>query len=105
MENRGNRRRASWRWGMGVWTAAVVLGSGLTLWLQDAAEPPPTAGWEDTRTRPVPGVPEDREFRCVPPELPPDLEDGVVATACLYAYDASGGMAGSPVPGWRPVRQ
>jgi hypothetical protein len=78
---------AVWRWGVGIWTAVVIVGGGLTLWLQDAAEPPPPAGWERSGTGPAPDLPEDRETRCPVPEPPPGVEDGVVATACLLTTD------------------
>lgn len=84
----------------------MVVAGGLTWWLQEAAEPPRPAGWEETRPSPA-GVPEDwMESRCPLPEIPPDVEDGVVATACLYAYDTSGGVDGlPPLQGSRSVRQ
>jgi hypothetical protein len=50
-------RRRPWRWAVVTWTVAVVAGGGLTLWLQDSAQPPPRARWEESRT-PVP-VPTD----------------------------------------------
>ncbi|MFF6810379.1 hypothetical protein ACFZAG_10885 [Streptomyces sp. NPDC012403] len=51
---------AVWRWGVGIWTAVVIVGGGLTLWLRDTAEPPPPAGWERTDPSPTPDLPEDR---------------------------------------------
>ncbi|MEU3611484.1 hypothetical protein ABZ725_04075 [Streptomyces sp. NPDC006872] len=36
----GSSRRRMWRWAVGAWLAAVVVAGGLTLWLQDSAEPP-----------------------------------------------------------------
>lgn len=42
----GGRRRL-WRWVLAVWTVTVVVGGGLTLWLQDSAEPQRPAGWEE----------------------------------------------------------
>ena len=35
-----------WRWAAGVWAALVLVGGGLTLWLQDLNEPDPPARWE-----------------------------------------------------------
>ncbi|MFC8424394.1 hypothetical protein ACFUN7_26535 [Streptomyces sp. NPDC057236] len=85
MESRRNgRRRALWRWGVGAWTAAVIVGGGLTLWLRDAAEPPPPIGWEDARPGPTPGLPSDWRTRCPPTGIPPGVEDGLVATACRH---------------------
>ncbi|WP_406332779.1 hypothetical protein [Streptomyces sp. NBC_00203] len=42
----GGRRRL-WRWVLAVWTVTVVVGGGLTLWLQDSAEPQRPSGWEE----------------------------------------------------------
>ncbi|WP_327317769.1 hypothetical protein [Streptomyces sp. NBC_01235] len=36
----GRNRRRLWRWVVGAWVAAVAVGGGLTLWLQNSAEPP-----------------------------------------------------------------
>ncbi|MEU6217082.1 hypothetical protein ABZ845_06085 [Streptomyces sp. NPDC047022] len=49
MTGAGGRRRA-WRWAAGVWAALAVTGGGLTLWLQDANEPPPPAQWQEAPT-------------------------------------------------------
>jgi hypothetical protein len=51
-----------WRWAAGVWTALVVTGGALTLWLQDANEPRPPVRWEDA---PTPSLSADvREMPC-----------------------------------------
>ncbi|MGV9563986.1 hypothetical protein [Streptomyces sp. NPDC003480] len=42
-----------WRWVAGVWAALVLVGGGLTLWLQDRNEPDPPARWERA---PAPGL-------------------------------------------------
>ncbi|MFD7698963.1 hypothetical protein [Streptomyces caelestis] len=68
---------AVWRWGVGIWTAVVVVGGGLTLWLRDEAEPPSPARWERTEPGQAPHLP-----GCPPPEPPPDVEDGLVAVVC-----------------------
>jgi hypothetical protein len=47
----GGRRRA-WRWAAGVWAVLVLTGGGLTLWLQDANEPPPPVQWYEAPTSP-----------------------------------------------------
>jgi hypothetical protein len=73
---------AVWRWGVGIWTAVVIVGGGLTLWLRGEAEPPPPAGWERAEPSPTPRLGE-----CPAPEPPPGVEDGVVATACLVTTD------------------
>nr|WP_309063964.1 hypothetical protein [Streptomyces sp.] len=73
-----------WRWAVGVWVAIVVIGGGLTLWLQDANEPPPPVGWEEAEASPVPGPPDGWETLCPVPEPAPRGEDGATAYACLY---------------------
>ena len=69
-------RRRLWRWALLVWAALVVVAGGLTLWLQDSAEPPGPAGWE--RSSPTPSLPEGWESACA--GATPD-EEG--RTACL----------------------
>ncbi|WP_330307231.1 MULTISPECIES: hypothetical protein [unclassified Streptomyces] len=49
----GGRRRL-WRWVLAVWMVTVVVGGGLTLWLQDAAEPERPGGWEKNQESPAP---------------------------------------------------
>ncbi|WP_037872280.1 hypothetical protein [Streptomyces sp. NRRL S-37] len=73
---------AVWRWGVGIWTAVVIIGGGLTLWLREEIEPPPPVGWERTDPSATPHLP-----RCPVPELPPDVEDGTVATSCILTAD------------------
>ena len=50
----GLSRRNAWRWAVAVWAALVVVAGGLTLWLQDSAEPPPPRGWENANPGPTP---------------------------------------------------
>ncbi|KOT38869.1 hypothetical protein ADK41_15440 [Streptomyces caelestis] len=78
---------AVWRWGVGIWTAVVIVGGGLTLWLQDEAEPPSPARWERTEPDPTPVLPEGWETRCPVPEPSPGAEDGLVAIACRVTTD------------------
>lgn len=56
-------RRRLWRWAVTVWAVAVVVGGGLTLWLQDSGEPPEPYGGEETAL-PTPSLPEDIESLC-----------------------------------------
>ncbi|MFI5568813.1 hypothetical protein ACIA6T_15985 [Streptomyces sp. NPDC051740] len=70
------------RWGVGIWTAVVIVGGGLTLWLQDETEPPSPAGWERTDPSTTPHLPE-----CPVPEPPPDVEEGLVAVVCPGTTD------------------
>ncbi|MFM9610024.1 hypothetical protein [Streptomyces niveiscabiei] len=42
------------RWVVAVWVALVVVGGGVTLWLQDSARPPVHMGWYDARSTPTP---------------------------------------------------
>ncbi|MFI9151908.1 hypothetical protein [Streptomyces sp. NPDC053367] len=39
-----------WRRAVLCWAVLVVVAGGLTLWLQDSAQPPPDARWEEYRT-------------------------------------------------------
>ncbi|MFF9484213.1 hypothetical protein [Streptomyces sp. NPDC014676] len=73
---------AVWRWGVGIWTAVVIVGGGLTLWLRDETEPPPPVSWERTDPSATPHLPE-----CPLPEPPPGVEDGSVVTVCLVSTD------------------
>ncbi|KUN56227.1 hypothetical protein AQJ43_01035 [Streptomyces avermitilis] len=70
-------RRRVWRWAIGVWAAAVLVGGGLTLWLQDSTEPPPPTGWE-----PAPAPLLSADVRDHPPC--PGASDGQ-AVLCVYA--------------------
>ncbi|MEV4789889.1 hypothetical protein [Streptomyces tuirus] len=44
----GERRRTVRRLVVMVWALVAVVAGGLTLWLQDSAEPPGPYGWERT---------------------------------------------------------
>lgn len=77
---------AVWRWGVGVWTAVVIVGGGLTLWLRDEAEPPSPAGWERAEPSPSSALPEGWETHCPAPE-PPDVDDGLMAVVCRVTPD------------------
>lgn len=59
-------RRRLWRWAVIVWAVAVVVGGGLTLWLQDSAEPPepPEPYGREETALPTPSLPEDIESLC-----------------------------------------
>ncbi|MFJ9901588.1 hypothetical protein ACIRVK_01555 [Streptomyces sp. NPDC101152] len=74
----GLARRKAWRWAVAVWLVAVVVGGGLTLWLQDSAEPPPAARWE--QSSPTQSPPEGWQSQC--PTLTPDA-DGHAAVLCF----------------------
>ncbi|MET7450958.1 hypothetical protein ABZT03_03485 [Streptomyces sp. NPDC005574] len=50
----GERRRRAWRWALVVWAVTVAVGGGLTLWLQDSAEPRP--GWYSGPETPDPAA-------------------------------------------------
>ncbi|MDT0394366.1 MULTISPECIES: hypothetical protein [Streptomyces] len=67
-----------WRRGVGIRVAVVTVGGGPTLWLRDEATPAAPAVRERTDSGPAVPVP-----RCPVPGIPPDVEDGLVATACL----------------------
>lgn len=70
-------RRRSWRWVVAVWAAVVVVGGGLTLWLQDSAES--YGGEETSRT---PSLPEGWETLCPSPTV--DSDGRRVIHACAF---------------------
>ncbi|MEV1078830.1 hypothetical protein AB0I98_11345 [Streptomyces sp. NPDC050211] len=74
-------RRRLWRWAVTVWAVAVVVGGGLTLWLQDSAEPPEPYGWEETED-PAPLLRSDVESLCPSATFRPE-EDFVCAYATI----------------------
>ncbi|MEZ3177776.1 hypothetical protein KYY02_03320 [Streptomyces pimonensis] len=76
-----------WRWGVGIWTVVVIVGGGLTLWLQEKAEPPAPAGWERAEPSSAPVLPGDWETHCPTPEPPPDVEEGLTAVVCRVTTD------------------
>ncbi|QNP70287.1 hypothetical protein IAG44_13080 [Streptomyces roseirectus] len=45
MSDGGGRGARVRRWVVAVWAALVVVGGGVTLWLQDSARPPAPRGW------------------------------------------------------------
>ena len=63
-------RRRLWRWALLVWAALVVVGGGLTLWLQDSAEPPGPYSWEESS--PTPELPDGWETMCPTPSVDPE---------------------------------
>lgn len=75
----GESRRRAWRWAVVVWMIAVAVAGGLTLWLQDAAEPRPPAGWESADPSDEPAAPLLKATAC------PD-DDGATAVACVRAW-------------------
>jgi hypothetical protein len=72
-------RGRPWRWAVTVWAVAVVVGGGLTLWLQDSAEPPEPSGQGET-ANPAPLLRLDVESLC--PTLTSRPGETVV---CAYA--------------------
>ncbi|MFD7279822.1 hypothetical protein ACFV80_22925 [Streptomyces sp. NPDC059862] len=82
MTESGGRRRTAWRWAVTVWAVTVVVGGGLTLWLQDSAEPPEPYGWEESSPTPTPLSEKDGNTTC-PRLTPPPDEDGAYAYACV----------------------
>ncbi|MEV5435402.1 hypothetical protein AB0K80_05125 [Streptomyces sp. NPDC052682] len=85
----GDRRRRVWRWAVGVWAALVVVAGGLTLWLQDEAEPQ-RLRWElvepDARPGPEDGLPEPMRYGDYATLCPGDGTPGDrgVVVACAY---------------------
>ncbi len=72
--------RRLWRWALLVWVALVVVAGGLTLWLQDSAEPPGPYSWEENT--PTPAVPEEWPSTCPTPTSDPDA--GPTLFACAF---------------------
>jgi len=73
------RRRRVWRWALAVWAVTVLVGGGLTLWLQDAAAPQQPAGRENQHSpAPLLSFDEDSRPSC------PGAADGA-AVLCAYA--------------------
>ncbi|WP_256979640.1 hypothetical protein [Streptomyces sp. NRRL B-24085] len=62
-------RRRPWLWAVAVWAALVAVAGGLTLWLQDSAEPPGPYGREESS--PTPELPEGWESMCPSPSPSP----------------------------------
>ncbi|WP_240797813.1 hypothetical protein [Streptomyces sp. F001] len=82
MTESGGRRRTAWRWGMAVWVVTVAFGGGLTLWLQDSAEPPEPYGRQESSPAPTPLSEEEWNTACLRPTPPPD-ENTVYDYACV----------------------
>lgn len=64
---------------MVVWMIAVAVAGGLTLWLQDSAEPPPPARWERADPSGEPAAPLLKATAC-------PHEDGATVAACVRAW-------------------
>jgi hypothetical protein len=67
-----------------VWAVTAAAGGGLTLWLQDAAEPPkPRAPHQSDAPAPLLGVEVGDEWGCPSDETAPDGTQ--VQVLCAYA--------------------
>ncbi|WP_327719338.1 hypothetical protein OG381_31020 [Streptomyces sp. NBC_00490] len=75
------RRSRLWRRAVIAWAVAVVVGAGLTRWLQDSAEPPEPRVWE--QSSPEPALPDGWETACPAPSTEPDGDS--VLYACAFA--------------------
>lgn len=73
-------RRRLWRWALLVWAVLVVVAGGLTLWLQDSAEPPGPYVWE--QSSPTPGLTEEGASTCPTPSE--DLDGNRYIAACAF---------------------
>lgn len=82
MTGAGERRRRMWRWAVVVWVVAVAVGGGLTLWLQDAAEPTAPYSGEREEPSPRPSLPEEWGTLC--PSPTPD-ENGRSVVLCAIS--------------------
>jgi hypothetical protein len=76
-------RRRLGRWALAMWAALVVVAGGLTLWLQDSAEPPGPYGWQESSPTPV--LPEGWHSLCPSPTADPEAGPTVVACAFISA--------------------
>ena len=78
---RGRRRRGR-RWAVAVWALTVVVGGGLTLWLQDAARPSQPPAWHrDEKPAPLLEIDADDVSGC-PTEAA--VSDDHTDVQCLY---------------------
>lgn len=75
------RRPRWWRGVVIAWAVLVVVGGGLTWWLQDSTEPPGPVGQEG-ESSPMPGLPEGWETLC--PSPTPDPDGGKQLWACAF---------------------
>ncbi|MEV6946142.1 hypothetical protein AB0N07_29975 [Streptomyces sp. NPDC051172] len=75
----GESRRRARRWAVVVWAVAVAVGGGLTLWLQDSAEPPPPVGWEQADPSEEPAAPLLKATEC-------PRDEGATAVGCVHAW-------------------
>ncbi|WP_282701903.1 hypothetical protein [Streptomyces sp. CC219B] len=75
----GGRRR--WRWAVAVWAAVVILGGGLTLWLQDTDEQPVPHGGAETFEPPS----VDPDSDCPGPGLTPSPRSDGTIVLCAYS--------------------
>ena len=96
MSRPGGVRRRWWRWAVTGWAAAVAVGGGLTLALQEESEPKGPYVWENRDDSPpapdLRGVPGRRDDHSCPPSPAPTgtSPDGTV-TVVLCAYASSAG--------------
>ncbi|MET7693346.1 hypothetical protein ABZT06_36200 [Streptomyces sp. NPDC005483] len=74
-------RRRVWVWAVAVWAALVVVAGGLTLWLQDSAEPQGPYSWEESS--PSSGLPEGWETMCPTPSA--DSRGRRALVACAFS--------------------
>ncbi|MFF4275086.1 hypothetical protein [Streptomyces sp. NPDC001536] len=63
-----------WRWAVIAWAVAVVVGGGLTWWLQDSEEPQKPVG--RVELSPQPSLPDDWKEQCGLATPSPPEEDG-----------------------------
>lgn len=74
-------RRRVWTWAVAVWAALAVAAGGLTLWLQDSAEPTGPYTWQESSPTRTP--PEGWHSQCPSPTV--DLGAGQPAVACAFS--------------------
>lgn len=73
-------RRTLWRRVVSTWVFLVAVAGGLTLWLQESAQPPRPHGREE-EAGPTPTLPEGRETPC--PSSEP-YQGGRIQHLCVF---------------------
>ena len=77
-------RRRVWTWAVAVWAALAVAAGGLTLWLQDSAEPTGPYTWQESS--PNRTLPEGWRSQCPSPTADlADLDAGQLVEACAFS--------------------
>lgn len=85
--------RRAIRYAVGVWVALVVLGAGLTVWLEGSGQPGSAGGDRSRPSEPTPSptLPPDEDNPCPDPSATPDRdqegESGDTLVLCAYTEE------------------